>query len=346
MEIGGRIALQKMAKCSLSTSGLPLVSIIIPAHNAESFVGEAIRSAATQLRARVEVIVVDDGSTDGTVVVAHSLMDEAAKQGVPLSVITQTQNGASAARNNGLQHAKGEFVQFLDADDYLSPVKVCEQVRSYLQHVESTGSTRALVYGPWRLQDETGGTMQVSPPRQSAPVEYQSRAEILRHFLSGWFLPSHSLIWPRFLLDVIGGWDETLHADQDGDIFFRAMCAGAELVYAGTAECVYRQHGETQISRRVSLASCESRFASLRRMEEQLRAFQMFEEMREALALRAYNIFETSVALYPHFAGTVRDYTEARFGYWPRSGSWRKRLFETCFGSKLTYKLINALNNG
>ncbi|MGE0704979.1 MAG: glycosyltransferase family 2 protein [Vicinamibacterales bacterium] len=102
----------------------PLVSILIPAYNAERWLESTIQSALAQTWPSVEVIVVDDGSTDSTLAVARSLRSPLVK------VVTQRNQGAPAARNRALEHAQGDYVQWLDADDLLAPAKISEQMRA------------------------------------------------------------------------------------------------------------------------------------------------------------------------------------------------------------------------
>src|SRR5438132_1122109 len=96
---------------------MKLVSILIPVYNAEAFVAEAIQSALDQTWPAKEVIAVDDGSTDRSPEILEGF-------GGRVKIIEQENRGASAARNRALNQAQGEFIQFLDADDLLSPDKL------------------------------------------------------------------------------------------------------------------------------------------------------------------------------------------------------------------------------
>jgi glycosyltransferase involved in cell wall biosynthesis len=110
---------------------LKKVSIIIPAYNAEKWIGETLESALAQTWSRKEVIVVDDGSRDNTLSVAQGLASAKVK------VLRQDNAGASAARNRGLALAQGELIQFLDADDLLAPDKVARQMQTLAAHDSS-----------------------------------------------------------------------------------------------------------------------------------------------------------------------------------------------------------------
>src|SRR5919198_3579594 len=100
----------------------PLVSILIPAYNAERWLADTIRSALEQTWPRKEIIIVDDGSRDQTLSIARQF---AAKN---VSVVTQENQGGSAARNRAFSLCQGEFIQWLDADDLLSPEKIARQI--------------------------------------------------------------------------------------------------------------------------------------------------------------------------------------------------------------------------
>ena len=102
----------------------PLVSIIIPVFNSEKYIGATIASAVEQTWPNKEIIVVDDGSTDKSLEIAEKLKDSFIK------VFSQENKGASVARNKGLKEAKGEYIQFLDADDLLSPDKIEGQLNA------------------------------------------------------------------------------------------------------------------------------------------------------------------------------------------------------------------------
>src|SRR3954464_13410106 len=100
----------------------PLVSILIPAFNAEEWIADSLRSAIAQTWPNKEIVVVDDGSKDRTAAIAR----EFAAQGV--RVITQANQGAAAARNTAFSASTGAFIQWLDADDLLGPTKIAAQM--------------------------------------------------------------------------------------------------------------------------------------------------------------------------------------------------------------------------
>lgn len=106
----------------------PLVSVIIPAYNAAPYIAEALRSVLAQTHGALDIIVVDDGSTDDTAAIAASLGDPR------IRVVSQPNGGVSAARNKGLDLAKGEFIAFHDADDGMEPTNLEEKLNTLLSH--------------------------------------------------------------------------------------------------------------------------------------------------------------------------------------------------------------------
>lgn len=116
-----------------------LVSILIPAYNAEKWICESLKSAIAQTWPWKEIIVIDDGSRDSTLERAQRY----AAQNV--HILTQANKGASSARNRALTLAQGDYIQWLDADDLLSPDKISRQIES----AEPGCLSRTLLSGPW-----------------------------------------------------------------------------------------------------------------------------------------------------------------------------------------------------
>src|SRR5579863_1910517 len=117
----------------------PRVSILIPAYNAEKWIADTLRSAIAQTWSWKEIIVVDDGSTDGTVEVARRF---ASKR---VAVVSKENRGAAAARNDALRLCQGDYIQWLDADDILAPDKIERQLTA----LRESDSRRILFSAPW-----------------------------------------------------------------------------------------------------------------------------------------------------------------------------------------------------
>lgn len=178
------------------------VSTIIPVHNGERFLAAAIESVLAQDYQPLEVLVIDDGSTDNSAEIAHSFV----KDGV--RVVTQTNAGVAAARNTGVQLASGELIAFLDQDDYWLPGKLSRQVRELVERPEL-----AYVLTSMRHVVEPGTVL----PRFLTP-------ETVTQETLG-VLPGAMLV-RKSAFDVTGLFDTQYITGSDLDWFFRANDAG------------------------------------------------------------------------------------------------------------------------
>lgn len=191
----------------VSSDRPPLISIIIPCWNAECYVGEAIESALAQTYLNVEVIVIDDGSTDSSLEVIKSFGDRIRWE-------TGPNQGGCAARNRGLSLAKGDLIQFLDADDVLLPHKLALQV------------PHALAAGPERLSLCFGKT---DCGDAFLDWQYARHYNHLRDpvdFLVRGIVQTSAPLHFRKNLLKQGGFDENLPCAQEWDLHLRLICAG------------------------------------------------------------------------------------------------------------------------
>ena len=176
-----------------------LVSVIIPCYNQAHFLGEAIESVLAQSYQFVEIIVVDDGSTDNTAQLATSF------EGV--RCLSQSNMGLAGARNAGLSASSGTFVVFLDADDRLLPNSLQDGVSSLRANPEC-----AFVYGHVNLIASDGSAL--STPRQVA-VRENHYLELLRH---NYIWTTGAAVYRRSALDAIGGFDAAANGSADFDL--------------------------------------------------------------------------------------------------------------------------------
>lgn len=182
----------------------PLVSVIIPVYNGARFLRAALESVFAQTYRPIEVIVVDDGSADDSGVIAQSFPE--------VRYVRQQNEGVAAARNNGIQIARGEFLAFLDQDDLWTPEKLKVQVDHLLNNPE-------LGYTLTQLQFflEPGTTL---PP--------WFRKELLTTVHPGWVLGT--LVVRRTVFDQVGDFATAYSAANDSDWFFRAKAAEIPMV--------------------------------------------------------------------------------------------------------------------
>jgi len=186
---------------------MPLVSIIIPCYNAAGFVGDAISSALAQTHPDTEVIVVDDGSVDESVAVIKQFGDR-------VRLVTGPNAGGSRARNKGLELARGEFIQFLDADDVLHPRKIECQVDILL----STGDDA--VYSDWNLSELH------RPERTEICKVEESTTDSVVLALNPQNIQTDAPLHRRGALESIGGFRVDLPCCQERDLMLRLACQG------------------------------------------------------------------------------------------------------------------------
>jgi len=205
----------------------PLVSVIVPVHDGERFLAPALRSVFEQTYRPIEVIVVDDGSTDGSAEVASSF---------PVRYLHQENRGPGAARNAGIQASRGELVAFVDADDVMLPHKLETQAGFLLDHPEVD-----CVMARQRIVIEDG----VDPPewvrsqRATGDDGVQPLSAVIR----------------RGALDQVGGFDPRLRVSEDLDLLFRLRQEGLVIETLPQIVMVRRVHGANLTYRTTDLRS-------------------------------------------------------------------------------------------
>ena len=214
----------------------PLVSILIPAYNAEEFIADAIRSAIAQTWRHKEIIVVDDGSTDGTAEVARGF---ASKNVV---VVSKENQGAAAARNLAFQLSQGEYIQWLDADDLLAPDKI---ERQFAALCEGDGE-RTLLSSSWAYfyyRTKRARFIPTSLWQDLMPVEW-----LLRKLGEGHCMQTATWLTSRAIAEAAGPWDSRLHVDDDGEYFCRALLASEGTRFSPEARVYYRVTPSSRVS--------------------------------------------------------------------------------------------------
>jgi Glycosyl transferase family 2 len=223
----------------------PRVSVIVPCYNAERYVAQALDSALTQDAVPLEVLVADDGSSDGTAEVL-------ARYGERIRVFHQDHGGPSRARNACLRAARGEFVALLDADDRFRPGKLAKQVAA-LDARPDVG----LVYTGWHVIDGDGTPL----PHQGWSRE---EGDVRRRLLLGNLTHPVAVMLRRTPVVDAGGFDESLQVNEDWDLFLRLALGGMRWACIDEALGEYRVHGG-QSHRRVRLVY-ETRLRILERV--------------------------------------------------------------------------------
>jgi O-antigen biosynthesis protein len=205
------------------------ISVIIPSHNVERYLAQSIGSALDQTLAPHEVIVVDDGSTDGSLRLARQF--EARFRG-QVRVFSESCLSAPRVRNRGAIVATGDALMFLDADDVLRPDALEALAEVLGPH------PNAVAICPWfhlHLQNERW----VQGPPTCTPR--RPGQDPLTAYLSGWAHPPVSVLWSREGFELAGRWDERCSQNQDGDLMMRALVLGVPLVETKRGAGFYRR---------------------------------------------------------------------------------------------------------
>lgn len=194
--------LQRTPEAPRPLSGLaPLVSVVIPCYNSARYLAETVESVLAQTHARVEVILVDDGSTDATPKIAQSY---------PVQYVYQMNRGISAARNTGVMHSRGEYVQFLDHDDRLLPTAIEVGVKFLEERPEC-----AMAIGEHRYIQADGTEIGYSHKHAIGRDHY---AELLEH---NFIETPCSVLHRRSALERTGLFAEEVQGAEDYELYLR-----------------------------------------------------------------------------------------------------------------------------
>jgi glycosyltransferase involved in cell wall biosynthesis len=205
----------------------PLISILIPCYNAEPWIAETLESALGQTWPNKEIIVVDDGSSDGS----FSILERFCSRGI--KVISQENQGASTARNRALREARGDYIQFLDADDLLAPNKIEIQLKRLAQ-----GSALRVASGSWgRFYDEPKNTRFLP---ESVWVDLDPVDWICSSWSGGGMMVTHSWLTPRGIIENAGDWNEARSPVDDGEFFTRVVLNSEAVLFCPEARSYYR----------------------------------------------------------------------------------------------------------
>ena len=214
----------------------PLVSILIPAYNAGTLLADTVRSALAQSWPRKEIILVDDGSKDDTLAVAKQF------ESAEVKVVTQANQGAAATRNRAFYLAQGDYIQWLDADDLLSPDKVALQMAA----AEAAADPRTLLSSGWAYFMFRPHKANFAPTllwENLTPLEW-----LLRKWENNLHMQTATWLVSRELTAAAGPWNTNLLGDDDGEYFFRVIRAGNGIRFVPGAKVYYRISGAGQLS--------------------------------------------------------------------------------------------------
>src|SRR5690554_5461875 len=265
-----------------------LVSILMPLYNAEKWLAQTIESVLAQTYFNWELIIVDDGSTDNSYEIAQSF----AKKDNRIKVYKQKNKGACAARNKAFELSKGEYIQYLDADDLLSKNKIELQLKA----LEKANDSNAIANCSWgKFQKKIGD---IKGSKQLIDKSYD---EPLNWLIDSWLKGGHGAImaWltPRHLIEKAGKWNESLTVNQDGEFFCRVLLQASQIVFVDEVKVFYRMDNPNSISQSKHFyGKAKSLLSSYQMYFEHLNKELENEEVQTALAAN----FMKFIAQYNH----------------------------------------------
>lgn len=195
------------------TRSTPLISAVIPVYNCERYIGRAVESVLGQTYQNIECIVVDDGSTDGTVAALAPFSER-------IRLIRQKNSGASSARNTGIEAANGEFIAFLDSDDYWISTKIEIQMQILIDHPEL-----ALVCCDFSWLSDTTNPAYIDSRHPKLNPDAIDLQDGLLDLLPNPYLGTPTVMVRSDVTKELGGFDTSLPVGEDLDFYFR-VCTG------------------------------------------------------------------------------------------------------------------------
>ncbi|BAZ03596.1 glycosyltransferase family 2 protein [Calothrix sp. NIES-3974] len=261
----------------------PLVSILIPCYNAENWLVQTLESALNQTWKNIEIILVDDGSTDNSLAIAKRFDSHYVK------VISQTNQGASAARNRAFSESQGDFIQYLDADDLLAADKIERQI-----HLLSSTASDFIASGEWGRFYICPNDATFTPEavwQDMSPVDW-----LISSWQGGGMMHPAAWLIPRVIAQKAGPWNEDLSLNDDGEYFCRAILVSKGVKFCHGAKVYYRSGLAGSLSSLTSIAARKSEYESLKLCTEYLLAVENSPRTRRVCA----NVFQNFVySTYP-----------------------------------------------
>jgi len=251
----------------------PLVSILIPCRNAEPWLAATLESALSQTHRAIEIILVDDGSRDGSLTLARSFADRGVR------IVAQPTAGASAARNRAFRESRGEYLQYLDADDLLSPGKIAAQVA--LLASRPRGAVASCAWGRFVDDPATAQFVDEDVFQDFPPLDFLVLAG-----LTGAMMHPAAWLVPRLVAEQAGPWNESLSLNDDGEYFCRVLLCASEVVFCDSpkARTYYRSGSKRSQSRQRNLRARRSQFHSLELITRHLKNREETPRSRRACA--------------------------------------------------------------
>ena len=250
-----------------------LVSILIPCYNSERFILDSINSLLKQDYENIEIIIVDDGSTDESLRIAESIND------IRVHVYSQSNSGACVARNFAFEKCHGDYIMYFDADDLINKSYVSSLVKCLRD-----ANDLSIATGEWdRFRTDLS---EASFRKLSVYKDYDCGFNLLLDMWNtGEMLTCSSYLVPRKLIEIVGGWDESVLKNQDGEFFSRILMTADKVYHTADAKFYYRTGEYLSVSKASSKAKVASMLDTFISYRKNALAIEDSERVRKALAV-------------------------------------------------------------
>jgi len=280
-------------------SATPNVSVIIPAYNCEDYIAQAVESVLIQEDCLVEIVIIDDGSPDNTEAVLEPYSDR-------IRYVKQKNQGVAAARNHGIAIAKGDYVAFLDADDYFFPDKLSQQAE-ILDKRPDIG----IIHSGWQRVDHLGNKLLDVRPWEQTP-----ELDLVNWLRWKPVLPS-AMMFRREWLQYVGGFDPRFPPAEDTNLVLKLALKGCKTAWLKRITVYYRQHESSAMHKGLpqarSLMAVTDDFFSQPNLPPEVRL--MEHSVRHGTLVW--------IAWYLHYTGhqtEMNQYLQQAWNYRPNSG--------------------------
>ncbi len=228
----------------------PLVSVLIPLYNAENYLSKSLDSIVNQIYKNLEVIIVNDGSTDNSLTVANRY----AKKYSYIKVYSQNNSGAASARNKAFGHSEGDYIQYFDADDIMHQNKISSQIEVLKEY---NFDPHVVASGKWvRFNNVIENVVFCSQ------VTYKSYEDTLLFLKEAWgnfhYIIGQSWLISRKINEKIGKWDERITVSDDSVFFGKVAYQAKKIVYVSESKVYWRQDNIDSLSKNVSKEGMKS----------------------------------------------------------------------------------------
>jgi glycosyltransferase involved in cell wall biosynthesis len=311
----------------------PLVSIIIPVYNCENYIDETINSALYQEYPNIEIIIVDDGSTDKSLSIAKKYEGQR-----DLKLIHQQNAGEAVARNTGLYYANGEWIQFLDADDLISKDKISSQI----ELIRKYGSNSIYICDYYRFWDDPN-----TKPKLISLRAEENYCNSIEWLTKAWEKKADTIIttWliHRQHIDKAGKFDKNLIILADADFICKVLLQNLPIKYSRKGFAYYRQEVKNSASKGLTENKLNNHLRAYKQIKEYVLPLMNQPHIRQALAymfidrfFKIYFINKANALNYLKEALDLKKYGDIALNrFWGRKLSLLKHVI----GRKRTFIL-------